>query len=275
MEALPPLSSDIVFPRAGNYQKWWHWPARGGPPEEMAKLPSHLSDDCAPVWTGGFGDACYSPAGRFKLVDVPAQIEGGYVGILDGLSNTRITMPDSFTYTEGYNTFAWSEDEKFLAFARGDNIARLTKVDPVTGESQTVWDSSLCGLNIWDCASYSLVAITDPIVFEDGSLGFAFQSSHPQLYPPPGIYRLSSEGELTRLVSLPLIDESKGLGPDTSAPVYGYLLWSPDKSMFLFYDKFIGNKTGMRTLLLGKTDGSALWDLREVFPSEYEFRWQQ
>ncbi|HSL44409.1 MAG TPA: hypothetical protein VK897_13315 [Anaerolineales bacterium] len=79
------------------------------------------------------------------------------------------------------------------------------------------------------------------------------------------------------LAALPYIDESKGLGPDMSpcAPIYGSLLWSPDTSMFLFYDLFVGNKTGIRTLLLGKSDGSVLWDLRAALHNVNEFRWER
>jgi hypothetical protein len=276
-ESLPALPGTLVFQRSGNYEQWWRLAPRGDLPDEMSKPPSHLFDDCAPNWNGGYGEACYSPAGRFKLVQVPAYIEGASTGILDGVTNNRVTVPDSFVYTDGYNTFAWSPDERFLLFARGDGVAGLAKVDPVDGASQTVLDSSLCGLDIWHCTRRGLEGFTDPIVFADGTLGFAFQSNSPSLYPPPGIYRLSPQAELTMLAALPFIDESKGIGPDMpdSAPIYGYLLWSPDKSMFLFRDLFVGNKTGIRTLLLGRVDGSALWDLREVFPDVNEFRWER
>lgn len=275
-EELPSIPSSIVFPRNGNYEKWWRWSEGGGLPQELPQPPDNLSGDCAPYEFGGYAESCYSPAGRFKLVDVPAQIEGGYTGILDGLTNNTVTIFDSFVYTEGYNTFAWSRDEDFLLFAQGDYLGRLAKVDPVTGESQTVLSSSLCGLDLWHCEHFAVEAVTDPIVFLDGSLGFAFQSAYPSLYPPPGIYRLSPEFALTMLVALPFIDESKGFAPDMpSDPTYGYLLWSPDKSMFLFYDLFVENKSGIRTLLLGKADGSALWDLKEALPTIPRFLWER
>lgn len=268
-EELPPIPSDIYFAFGGN--QWRRWSARGGLPEEMTEPPDDLSGDCAPFDFGGYGDACYSPAGRYKLVHVSAQIEGSYTGILDGLTNNTVTIFESFTYTEGYNTFAWSPDEKFLLFARGDGFARLAKINPVTGESQTVLNPSLCGLDFWHCNRFEREGVTDPVVFADGSLGFAFQSPNPALYPPPGIYRFSPQGELSMLVSLPWIDESKGVMP--SAPIYGYLLWSPDKSMFLFFDPL--ENSGIRTLLLGKADGSALWDLQEALPNVRQFLWER
>lgn len=273
---LPPLSSDLVFVKGGNYNQWWRWPADGGLPQEMSKPPSHLYDECAPYMYGGYGAACYSPAGRYKLINMPSHIEGSSTGILDGITNQSVAIPDSFVYSEGYNTFAWSPDEQFLLFARADGFARLTKVNPVTGESKTVLSPSMCGLDVWECQVFGIEGITDPVVFSDGSFGFAFQSPSRALYPPPGIYRLSAESGLTMLIALPYIDETKGMGPDMSpsAPIYGTLLWSPDKSMFLFYDVFVGNKTGIRTLLLGRTDGTALWDLREALPDVNEFRWE-
>jgi len=273
---LPPLPSNIIFRRQDFYQ-WWLWSWRGGWPEKMSKPPNQLGGDCSFHDYGGYGEACYSPAGRYKLVDIPAPIEGSDTGILDGITGNRVRIPDSFTYTQGYNTFAWSPDEKFLLMAQGDGIARLAKINPVSGERTIVWESSSgCGLERSTC---SILALTDPVVFTDGSFGFAIQSSLLSAYPPPGIYRLSPDGELTMLVALPHIDESKGLSKNLPpyAPIYGYLLWSPDKSTFLYYDFFVGNKSGLRVLLLGRADGSALWDLRDIGEPVHtirEFRWE-
>ncbi len=274
LDDLPRLSSDIVFQNRGNLQDWWRWSQSGGAPEKMSQPPKHLYDNCSPQMYGGYGDACFSPAGRYKLIDMPAGIEGSYTGILDGITGNKTAIPGSFVYTQGYPTFAWSPDEMFLLFAQGDGRAKLSKVDPVSGGQHTLFDYSLCGIDSLDCQYISADAITDPAAFEDGGLGFAVQSFSPALYPPPGIYRWSSGGELTLLAVLPYIDESKGSRENLhSSALYGHLLWSPDKSMFLFYDLFVGNKSGMRTLLLGRSDGSALWDLREALPDIYEFRW--
>jgi hypothetical protein len=269
---MPLLPSGLLFQRRSDYQ-WWRWSRSGGSPEEVPEAPGYLYENCFPTYSND----CYSPAGRFKLVSITPYIEGAFAGILDGLTGKRVLIPDSFVYVEGYNTFAWSPDEAFLLFARGDGVARLSKIDPVSGASQIVWNTSLCGLDIWDCTRYAgALAITDPVVFEDGSFGFAFQSAYPSLYPPPGIYRLSPRGELTVLAALPFIDESKGTpnSPDSSL-MYGRLVWSPDKSAFVFYDLFVGDKIGVRSLLLGKADGSALWDLSEALPEVREFYWER
>jgi hypothetical protein len=273
---LPRIPSALVFQNRGNSQDWWHWSPTGGEPEKMNKPPGHSDDTCSPQMYGGYGDACFSPAGRYQLIDMPAGIEGSYTGIVDGVTQNKVRIPGSFVYTEGYYTFGWSPDETFLLFAQGEGVAKLSKVNPTSGEEIEVFNYSLCGVDDLDCSRTGSDAITDPVVFEDGSLGFAIQAFDHALYPPPGIYRLSQDEGLTMLAALPYIDESKGsladLHPHTL--IYGHLLWSPDKSMFLFYDLFVGHKTGVRTLLLGKVDGSALWDLRDVFPDLYEFRWE-
>lgn len=273
---LPRIPSALVFQNGGKLQEWWRWSPTGGEPEKMDQPPSHLYDDCAPQMHGGYGDACFSPAGRYQLIDMPAGIEGSYTGILDGVTGNKVWIPGSFVYNDGYPTFGWSPDETFLLLAQGESVARLSQVDPVSGEQRTLFDYSMCGMDLLHCARLGSDAITDPIVFDDGSLSFAIQAFDHALYPPPGIYRLKQDGKLTMLADLPYIDESKGslanLPP--SSLIYGHLLWSPDESMFLFYDLFVGDKAGVRTLLLGKADGSELWDLRDVFPDLYEFRWE-
>lgn len=101
---------------------------------------------------------------------------------------------------------------------------------------------------------------TYPKELPDGRIALANQRCREREGPAPGIYTVDSDGQNLHFVT-PL--------PDVSCwdPDFGEILWSPDGRAYLYL------KNG-RPLLLGLTDGSALWDVQELLSGAHTFQWR-
>ena len=275
LDDLPPLPSNLTY--RTDRDTWWQWSWTGGRPGQVPAPPHSLLNPPSDYCQYRYGDACNSPAGRYKLVEVPGSVEGSSVAIFDGLDGYQSIIPDTFVYAVGHNTFSWSLDEKFLVMGQAEMTARVVRVNAVNGEAAIVWQADACGVDPTTCGNVSeFFGVTDPVVFDDGSIGFAVQSYTNSLYPPSGIYRITPENELILLAILPPMDLSKVQSmPNASfASFSGRLLWSPDRSFFLFHGSRLGGKNGVGAVILGRADGSAVWDMSELFTEVQEFVWE-
>lgn len=95
----------------------------------------------------------------------------------------------------------------------------------------------------------------------DGSVIFAHQPCE-QTEMAPGVYGIAKNGTgLRRLAPLPYVS------CHDIFPAFGDILWSPDGEMFLYLSQD-------QPLLLGRVDGSVLWDVREMLAGGRQFQWQ-
>jgi len=155
-----------------------------------------------------------SPTCPFNLVRVQHYEGSSYsVGSSDGTVNWEI--PNTFTYVGGYSTFAWDANCNFLIHARADGGSGLYRLDLSSGKVETV-------LSLANSRGYGAV---QPIARTNGDIIFTIQGLDAKLYPPLGIYRLTSDGNLQLLADIPPLTGSE----DQDSPIYyGTLIRSPN-----------------------------------------------
>ncbi len=208
----------------------------------------------------------WSPDGRLLLLNVGAY-EGGTIALAD-LPTGRWEKLPAWCYVGGDVDWAWGPqglwvsvipDTLFLAQVSDEGEINLTQVISAT--------------DVGPMAARSLLP------FSDGRLGFAVPYCRPSsAYTnrpeyEPGLFLLETDGTLRRVASLPLYpcDDDYALGfgqPVMSGRSGGFsVAWTADGSAFLYTD---GSGSA---ILLGLTDGSALWDVRELLQGASRFTW--
>jgi hypothetical protein len=271
-DGLPPLPANLYFNSAG---QWYVWPARGGQVSVMSADPPPAQACSGGTLTAD--PACPSPNGRYDLVSLPGEGEGVWKAVREIETGAAARIPASFIYPSGRSDFAWSPGGAALYLARAGDGGALYRVNPATGVADLLFSAVGCGLNPENCSlERASLGFFSPYPHRSGWVGFAVQSAGPGLYPPPGVYRLEETGELSRIAGLPLLSTAC-LG-EGGLPAYGQLSWSPDGSLFLYQSPFVeGRPCPGPTLLLGRVDGSALWDVSGALDDTSgvpgDFRW--
>ncbi|MGB9722946.1 MAG: TolB family protein [Chloroflexia bacterium] len=108
-------------------------------------------------------------------------------------------------------------------------------------------------------------------VLSGGRLAFAQQrcavaEGGADPWPAPGLFVLEPGGSVRRVAPLPLFPCAE-TGTVEQLLYPGTVVWSEDGSAFLYLDR------EGRPMLLGRTDGSALWDVRTLLAGAGDFRW--
>jgi hypothetical protein len=267
-ETLPSLGADAdLYFSLGD--ELWRWPSQGGalqsaeevPPEPSSRRCDRSLDREAVSW---------SPDCRFAVIQIPGPAEeGASFGIVDVDNGKTMEIPCSFTYVHGHSTFAWDPQGRFVVYARADGCEGLYRINPHTGAVDTLLPMSGGGLFGLEPTFFGAVG---PVVFPDGAIGFTIQGTDPSLYPPNGVYLLTPDRELRLLARVPPISVRDEDGP----AYYGGVSWSPDGRAFLYHAPFSDwHEPPYSALLLGRTDGNALWDLNSMVGNAHSFQWQR
>ncbi len=205
----------------------------------------------------------WSPDGRSLLVE-RGHYEGSDLAILDVGTNQMWELPDTFCYVGCRSEHHWTAQGLWVAmsgeYARNQvYVARMSE----SGELQI---------------SYWLLPTETPQVcpemlhlLPDGRLAFVHQAcitmdSWEKEGLPPGIFALSAEGALEQLVPLPA-ELPACPASDLRCRSNGTVSWSRDGTAFLYLDNF------RSPAMVGLTDGSALWDVRELLVGATDFFW--
>lgn len=287
---LPPLPADLYFQGS----QPWLWPRQGGPlqPANAApptatpascqylttpEPPTPIPTPCKLCGESEAGET-WSPDCRFALVEIVGW-EWATYDLVSADRSQRWPVPNARADPSGSSEFAWDPNGKFLLHT---DMGALYRTDLDSGQTQRL----LCiggyvplpaGWPTPDCRSSHSgwwgagAGVSRPVALADGSILFALSQGCSASYPPEGIYCLSLAGELRLLASVPPTESVDYSG----LPRYGSLLASPDGSMFI-YQVPAGESAGppYSALLLGKTDGSALWDLMPLAGDATDFWWQ-
>ncbi len=262
---LPRLPTDLYFMQDGG---WWVWPNTGGAIEALSQTPSQKGQSCRQ----GITDrevVSWSPDCRYAVLYVPGSVEGGANVLLDAQNGREISIPGTFTYARGLSTFAWDPGSRYLVHAQADGGEGIYRISLPGGVAE-----SLMLMNIpvgVDSQAYSFGGV-DPVVLPDGAIGFAVVGFQSHLYPPPGIYLLDREHHLQMLAELPSIAHDP---QDFERAYPGRVFWSPDGSMFLYTAPTIeGYMPPYQVILLGRSDGTAVWDLTRILSDARDFQWR-
>jgi hypothetical protein len=177
-----------------------------------------------------------------------------------------VEIPGTLNYT-GTSSFAWAPSGLLMGWA--GITGGLFQVNPATGAAVPLLETALCAPGISPCPQATTgMGVNSPRSLPDGALGFAVQSTMPGQYPPPGIYRRDWDGTLNLLAGLRLLEPycvTTRAGYD-----FGQVLWSPDGEAFLYYSP-PACLDGI--VLLGRTDGSVLYDLSNLPGAVTDIRW--
>ncbi len=225
-------------------------------PEETATL--------APAPTGGNGTPAATASPTATLAPTTAPLPRLVSGIRGG--GRTVEIPDTLNYT-GVSSFAWGPNGLLMGWA--GITGGLFQVNPATGATTPLIETVICNPALAACPQRSTgMGVISPRALPGGAIGFALQSTVPGQYPPPGIYRRDADGTLNLLADLRLLEPycvATRAGYD-----FGQVLWSPDGEAFLYYSP-PACLDGI--LLVGRTDGSALYDLSNLPGVITDIRW--
>lgn len=237
--ALSPDGSGIVFLDGRGI---WFSEIPGGKPRLLVEQPYY---NC--VWMGRFA---WAPNGKSVLTERVCADEVLEAAIID-ISARAIKGVRQTARHLGFAAVSWSGGGQELLVARTDfYLGDLMRVPVDNPKNEEVL---LSGTGMWPTA---------PCELPDGRIAFANQACEAKKDMPWGIYVVEEDGQnLRKTVPLP------------APPCHGFIpylaeiLWAPDGSAFLYL--FRG-----QPLLLGRTDGSALWDVHEALAGARNFQWR-
>ena len=245
---LPPIPTDFYFQVNGAWRQWS--PSDKAFKSSSQPLVTAPPISCPPVDLNGIGSIeFWSPDCLFALLEVRPYIEGSANAVLQRESGVQWDVPNTFVYISGYSTFAWDMSTPSLIHARADGSGGLYRLNLNTGTNETL-------LSLSGNFERSFYGAVDPTVLPDGSIIFTIQGINPSLYPPHGVYRLWPSGELRLLADIPPLFPPEN---QDGYVQYGSLQVSPDGSMYVYHVPYAS--VPYAVVLLGTTDGNALWDL--------------
>ncbi len=264
--SLPRLPADMYYWRDGD---WWLWQNTGGSPKKLSQPPPQAGEAChrenIPEWQ----IVSWSPDCRYAVLSVPGTVEGSSNALLDTQTSREISTPNSFTYTRGLSTFAWDPGSRYLIHTRADGGEGLYRILLPGGAVEPVMSMNM---PIEPAPESYFWGAVDPVVLPGGSIGFVVEGTQNQLYPPPGVYKLDPDGQLHMLAEIPTLPYDP---QDPTRAFPGRVIWSPDGSAFLYSAPSPdGQRQHYQVLLLGKTNGSAVWDITRIFNDAQDFRWR-
>ncbi len=211
------------------------------------------------------------PDPRYLLIEIYCY-EGASFAVMDAQNGRVWEIPNTFFHANGYRDVAWSLDGRQLVIVYNlflDPSELLLELFPPSGaDAATILLSEKrTGFHIF----------SHPYFLWDGRIGFVMQSdAESAVYglgspPGPGIFVIRPDGTgLERTVSLPPAlpcPAKPELQPDLDLVDSHRLIWAPDGLAFLYLD------CASEPQLLGRTDGSALWDVRELLEGARDFQW--
>jgi hypothetical protein len=269
-QALPPLPADLYFTRDG---ATWRWPQAGGALQAVAARPTPVAPACARP-DGKYAYA-WSPGCEYAIVDDPAWSgEGGaQCGLYNAQTQAITPIPHSFPCGAA-SSFAWDPGLNFVIHARLNwyhTDQGLYRIALPSGET-TFWQPLQAGSMNGEPNGFGAL---DPMVLPDGAVGFSVQGrpETASLYPPYGVYRVGADGVLHWLAAF----AAPAVHPDPNAEGlagYGRLVWSPDGRAYIYWAASKGlSAPPYLSLLLGLSDGSALWDVSELLGAARDFQW--
>jgi hypothetical protein len=214
---------------------------------------------CGPI----VGLGSWSPDGRVLLLE-RAYWEGDDLALLHVDTGQTWVLPGSFCYVECYREWRWHSQGLWVTHSTyvGGSIylaqvtagGELEIVDWLSPDDERM---GICPVSLHPLSDGRL-AFIHPGYCE----GAGFDSE-----VAPAIFTISAERELERVVLLPTFERRYGSDD--------VLLWSPDGDAFLYaVEVYDGSRPmGQAPVLLGLTDGSALWDVRGLLVSATDLRW--
>ena len=216
----------------------------------------HLSSFCG-VWIV----RNWLPDGKHLLIDVGC-FEGGYSAVMDVETGTIREVSHTWSYPDPYVAISWSQDGTNLLvndinFESGIGPAYLVQVPVEEPIQETIIISATWPGSIWP---------TEPHSLPNGRIGFANQQCVDSEGMRSGIYTIERDGTDLEFVS-PLPEMPCYVSDGIRTPL-GTVLWSPDGIAYLYFG------LEQRPSLLGLTDGSVLWDVRELLANAYHFQWR-
>ena len=208
----------------------------------------------------------WSPDGKHLLIDVGCY-EGGYSAVMDADTGEVREIPHTWSYPGPYVSIAWIQDGASLLvnhinFESGVGPAYLVQVPAENPAQESVVISATWPSDVWP---------TEPHDLSDGRIGFANQQCVDSVGMRPGIYTVGRDGTGLEFISpLPAIPCHVSEGIRTA---FGTVLWSPNGMAYLYFRRD-EQWASQANLLLGLTDGSVLWDVRELLANAHTFQWQ-
>lgn len=262
VDNLPPLPADLYLRRD---DKSWRWPREGGALQQVDNLPAAPASPC-PAVGGNEKLFDWSPSCRYALAEMRG-MEGGSTGFYDTQSSQTVEIPGSFVYASGWSSFAWDPQERFLVHAGADGCVCLYRIDLPGGQATAL----LHVVDVFDFMRRDSGAV-DPFVFPDGSIGLSIQGLDPSRYPIFGVYRLMPEGTLVLLAQAPPL----ALRKQEVRATLGQVLWSPGGAAYLYQVPLTRSQPlPDRPMLLGLSDGSAVYELSDILDGAKDFQWGQ
>jgi hypothetical protein len=217
----------------------------------------HRSDFCG-VWHV----RNWSPDGKLLLIDVGCY-EGGYSAVMDVDTGEVQEIPHSWSYPGPYVNITWIQNGASLlvnhiSVESGIGPAYLAQVLAEDPTKETVVISATWPSDVWPTEAHDL---------PDGRIAFANQRRIDSTGMQSGIYAIGSDGAglefISSLPALPCYVSEEVCG------AWDTVLWSPDGMAYLYFPHH-----EQQAYLLGLTDGSALWDVRELLASASAFQWK-
>ena len=169
-------------------------------------------------------------------------------------------LPDTSCLEDCHVEWAWGEGGLW--------------VSPVPGE---LYQARVAPDGVWEIVPSMLdtqkrrLWPTQLKALPDGKVAFAHQrcavaEGGADPWPAPGLFVLEPGGSVRRVAPLPLFPCVE-IGTVEKMLHPGVVVWSEDGSVFLYLDG------EARAMLLGRLDGSALWDVRTLLAGATDFRW--
>jgi len=254
---LSPDGSRIAF---SDGRGVWLSDVPQGAPRLIAEH-QHRNDFCG-VWRV----RNWSPDGKRLLIDVGCY-EGGYSAVMDVDTGEVRGIPRTWNYPGPYVNITWIQDGagllvNYISLESGIGPAYLGQVPAEDPAQETVVISTTWPGDVWP---------TEPHDLPDGTIGFANQQCVDSTGMPSGIYTVGRDGTGLEFASpLPAIPCYVSEG---NRGAFGTVLWSPDGTAYLYLIRD-EQRASQANLLLGLTDGSVLWDVRELLADAHTFQWQ-
>ncbi len=197
------------------------------------------------------------PGTRQLLLRYTAHL-GSILAVWNPATDWEQMLPATGCYVDCHVEWAWARDGLWVSPIPGTMY--LAQVSPEGYITITYSSVDTRERGLWPTQLKSL---------PDGRVAFVQQRCSQDLTSlsqEPGVFVLETRGAVRFVSPLPAFGCVPGRYRESS--IYGgTAVWSLDGDAYLYLDG-AGNP-----LLLGLTDGSALWDVRELFAGASDFRW--
>ncbi|HNT74435.1 MAG TPA: hypothetical protein PKH77_05380 [Anaerolineae bacterium] len=241
---------------------------------DTAKGPARLLAEHPYIRKGGWCRVWnvenWSPNGRWLMIGVGCY-EGGYTAVMDPFTGETQPVPDTNYYGGFDGDYGWSQNGDYVLSSFINPvpdsryaIARLRQVLTENTLEETTILSETWPISVWPTYLHDL---------PDGQIGFSNRQCVDSPALCSGIYAIGRDGSGLSLISpLPATAcyFSNGTWDVRSS---GQIEWAPDGSAFLYFEKD-WQTADQTNLLLGLTDGSVLWDIRDVLGGATDFQWR-